>query len=304
MTHPGSSISRTTTKQLSEYIWFAWDFFIARQNRPFVLGLVITDICNLSCKHCRVANIQRISMSFEEIRHILQAQFNQGIRYLYLEGGEPYLWQDGKYRLGDVIDLAKQIGYFRVHVYTNGTVPLIMNPDFTWVSIDGLGKTFTEIRGIDVEHVLRHIRTFHGKFGIVFTVNTINHQHIREFLAFMKKDFPGVRVMFYFHTPYYGVDYLLLSKEQKQRVIDNLIKHMKAGFPVMNSVAGLKAMASGNYFHPTNLWRVIDLNGEYQCCRAYGNPEVCENCGYSTCAEIVLARNWRVGPIWQLLNAY
>ena len=286
------------------YTRFIWDFFVTRRNRPFVLGLAITDICNLSCKHCRVANIYHTSMSFDEVKRHLTEQYTQGIRYLYLEGGEPYLWRSGDYRLADIVSLAKDIGYFRVHVYTNGTITLDDSPDFTWVSIDGLGDVYKAIRGIPVEGVLEHLRQYQGRCGIVYTVNTINYLHIDDFLTFIRSEFPGVRVMFYFHTPYYGIDYLFLSKSQRLEAIKSLTENKYAGMPVMNSYAGLKAMASGHYFHPTNLWRVIDSTGEFQCCRAYGNPEVCANCGYSTCAEIALARNWRMGPILQLLKGY
>lgn len=286
------------------YTRFAWDFFVMRRNRPFILGLVVTDICNLACKHCRVANIYRSSMSLEEIRHHLTTQYAQGVRYLYLEGGEPYLWHDGDHRLDSIVEMAREIGYFRIHVYTNGTTRLSSSPDFNWVSIDGLGEIYRSIRGIPVDGVLEHLRSFQGHCGIVYTVNTINYRHIRDFLKFIQREFPKIRVMFYFHTPYYGFDELFLSQEQRREAINTLRQCKKAQLPVMNSQSGLKVMASGDYFHPTNLWRVIDSTGEYQCCRAFGNQEVCDNCGYSTCAEIALARNWRVGPIVQVLSSY
>lgn len=287
-----------------DYARFIWDFFIARHHRPYILGLVITDICNLACKHCRVANTYHRSMTMDEVKTHLVEQHKQGIRYLYLEGGEPYLWRDGTRRLRDIVTLARQIGYFRVHVYTNGTVPFDSSPDFTWVSVDGLDDVYQALRGIPVGPVLERIRAYRGRCGIVYTVNTINYQHTREFLEYSQKELPGVRTMFYFHTPYYGIDYLFLSPEQRREVIDDLLGHKRHGLPVMNSVKGLNAMASGEYLHPTKLWRVIDGTGEYQCCRAIDNPDVCANCGYSTCAEIVLARNWQVGPILLLMNAY
>ena len=293
-----------TLSRVVHYIHFIWDFFIVRRNRPFILGLVITDICNLACKHCRVANIYHTSMSFNDVKKHLLEQYAQGVRYLYLEGGEPYLWRDKDYRLADIVKFAKNTGYFRVHVYTNGTARLDDSPDFTWVSVDGIGDTFTEIRGIPVDNVLEHIRGFSGRCGIVYTVNTINYKHIHNFLSYIDRELPGIRVMFYFHTPYYGKDYLFLSKTQRSEAVDTIVDSKRKGLPVMNSYAGLKAMDSGNYFHPTNLWRVIDIKGEYQCCRAYGDPDVCENCGYSTCAEIVLARNLRIGPVLQLISAY
>ena len=293
-----------TLLRILHHAHFAWDFFILRRNRPFILGLVITDICNLACKHCRVANIYHASMSFGEIERHLSEQYAKGVRYLYLEGGEPYLWRDQDHRLPDIVKLARQIGYFRIHVYTNGTVTLDESPDFTWVSIDGIGDIYREIRGISVDKPLEHMREFGGRYGIVYTVNTINYRHISQFLAYMKTEFPGIRVMFYFHTPYYGKDHLFLSAAQRREAIETLVRGKRVGMPVMNSSSGLRAMGSGNYFHPTNLWRVIDSSGEYQCCRAIGNPEVCANCGYSTCAEIALARDWRPGPILQLIRAY
>ena len=296
-----------TTNPISraaDYIHFIRDFFILRCNRPFILGLVITDICNLACKHCRVANIYHVSMSFNEVKQHLTEQYAQGIRYLYLEGGEPCLWRDRGYHLADIVKLAKDIGYFRIHVYTNGTVPLDKSPDFTWVSVDGLGEIYEKIRGIPVDIVLQHIRDYRGRCGIVYTVNTINYKHIHKFLSCIRNEFPGIRVMFYFHTPYYGKDYLFLSKDQRREAVDSIGRCKRDGLPVMNSTAGLKAMLTGNFFHPTNLWRVVDNTGEYQCCRAFGDEEVCRNCGYSTCAEIVLARNWQIGPILQMLHAY
>jgi len=287
-----------------DYARFLWDFAITRRNRPFVLGLVVTDTCNLACKHCRVANVHDASMSYQEVEEHLRKQHARGVRYLYLEGGEPYLWRDGPYRLPDIARLARHIGYYRVHVYTNGTTRLDEALDFTWVSIDGLGETYKSIRGIDLEHVLQHVRGFRGHWAVVYTVNTLNCRGVREFLQFMQAEFPGVQVMFYFHTPYYGIDYLFLSKTQRHEAIATISACKRSGLPVLNSQPGLRAMDSGNYFHPTNLWHVIDSTGEYQCCRAIENPEVCEHCGYSTCAEIALARDWRPGSIRQLMRAY
>lgn len=304
MQEPATQAGPDKLKRAIDYSRFIRDFFILRRNRPYILGLVITDVCNLSCRHCRVANVYHDFMTFSEVRSHLQDQYEQGVRYLYLEGGEPYLWRDADLRLDDIVRLARRIGYYRVHVYTNGTVSLSEAPDFTWISVDGIGDIFTQIRGIPVDHVLDHIRGHRGRHGIVFTINTINYRHIPVFLGFVQEQLPGVRVMFYFHTPYYGIDELFLSPGQRSEAVATLLESKRKGLPVMNSRAGLAAMENGSYFHPTNLWRVIDSTGEYPCCRAIGNPEVCANCGYSTCAEIALARNWRPGPILQILRAY
>lgn len=279
-------------------------FFALRSTRPFVLGLVTNDTCNLNCRHCRVANIYRYCMTYEEIRGHLERFYGRGARFVYLEGGEPYLWRDGDRRLPDVVDLARRVGYLRVYVYTNGTFPLDPAPDFTWVSIDGLGETFRRIRGIDVERVLENARGFPGRFGVVFVVNTLNYREIPQFLEFVRAELPRAGVMFFFHTPYYGVDELLPSRAQKAEAIETILRCKRERLPVLNSQAGLRALATGRYPHPTRLWYVVDSTGDYPCCRAYRHPEVCEQCGYSPCAEIVLSRSLRPGPLWAMHKVF
>jgi hypothetical protein len=123
--------------------------------------------------------------------------------------------------------------------------------------------------------------------GIVFTVNTVNLREIEPFPELVQTRLPGRRVMFFFHTPYYGIDELFLSPEQKSEAIRTIATCKRAGLPVMNSQAGLKAIQTGDYLHPTN-----------------SQPEVCRQCGYSSCAEIMLARNFRPGPIRSVLHTW
>jgi MoaA/NifB/PqqE/SkfB family radical SAM enzyme len=269
-----------------------------------ILGLAITDICNLSCRHCRVANNNRKMMSFEEVSSHLVSGWLRGMRIVYFEGGEPYLWRDRRRRLPELVALARELGYLSVHVYTNGTRSITAPADFTWVSIDGPDDINVELRGNRAEQAIANAVAYRGRLGIVFTVNTVNLHAIEPFLRIIQTRLPGRRVMFFFHTPYYGIDQLLLSQEQRSEAIRTILACKRAGLPVMNSKAGLSAMETGAYPHPSTLWRVVDSTGDYQCCRAIGNPEVCRNCGYSSCAELMLARNFRLGPIRSLLHTW
>lgn len=287
-----------------EFLRFGINFAILRRERPLVLGLAITDICNLSCRHCRVANEKHEMMSHEEVRGHLMMGWQSGMRAVYFEGGEPYLWHDRKKRLPELVILARQLGYLSVHVYTNGTRPITAPADFTWVSIDGPNDVNFELRGVMADTVIANVAAYSGRCGIVFTVNTVNRDAIEPFLRLVGRRLPGRRVMFFFHTPYYGVDDLLLLQEQRSEAIRTLVACKRAGLPVMNSRAGLNAMETMSYPHPTKLFRVVDLTGDYQCCRAIGRPDVCRQCGYSSCAEIMLARHFRIGPIRSLLHTW
>ena len=54
----------------------------------------------------------------------MQNAWARGFRELYFSGGEPMLWRDGDHTLADAIAEAKRIGFFHVHVYTNGLLGL------------------------------------------------------------------------------------------------------------------------------------------------------------------------------------
>ena len=291
-------------RQGLEYTRFGMSFFVFRQDKPYVLGLVTNDTCNLHCVHCRVANVEHANMPYYQIESILTQYYKKGVRFLYLEGGEPYLWRDGDYRLKDVVSLAHDIGYLRAHIYTNGTVKMDAASDFTWISIDGLDKEFRKIRGIPLERVLRNMRGLQEKHAIIFVINTINYQVIGEFLDYFKQTFPGTSIMFYFHTPYYGFDDLMLSPSQKKQAVDTLLECKRHGLPVLNSRAALRAYLSGNPGLPTNYSWVVDQTRAYRCCRANGIRSICEHCGYSTCNEIIQARAWKPGAILSLLKGF
>jgi MoaA/NifB/PqqE/SkfB family radical SAM enzyme len=287
-----------------EVLRFGFDFLVLRAKKPFAVGLVTNDTCNLRCRHCRVANTFGYRMSYDEVRGHLERFHRLGARVVYFEGGEPYLWKDGSRRLGDLVELAREIGYLRVHVYTNGTRPLDAHPDFTWVSIDGLGETLRTLRGIEIETVLDNVRALKGRYAVVFVVNTVNLREIRGFLEFVRAELPPALVMFFFHTPYYGADELLLSPEQKGEAIDAILRCKREGLPVMNSRAGLDAIRTGRYRHPGDLSYVVDQTGDYRCCRAIGHPEVCESCGYASGAELALAQSLRPGPFLAMLGSF
>lgn len=292
------------TNRFLETARFGFDFFVRRADRPFVLGLVTNDTCNLNCRHCRVANVYGYSMMYDEAKGYLEDFYRRGARMLYFAGGEPYLWRDGEKRLGDLVALARQLGYMRIHVYTNGTMPIDAAADFTWVSIDGTGDTLRRLRGIDLERILPNVRAIEGRYAIVYVVNTVNNLEIEPFLETMQSELPSAQVMFFFHTPYYGVDELLLSAEQKDEAIGTILECKRSRLPVLNSKSGLRAMLTGRYPRPLDFTYVVDQTGEYRCCRAIDQPEVCARCGYTSCAELALLQRFRPGPMLAMLRSF
>ncbi|MBN1910493.1 MAG: radical SAM protein [Pirellulales bacterium] len=104
---------------------------------PVVGGISVTDACNLDCVHCWRKSQGQGHVPFEQVQATLRTLYTMGARYLYIQGGEPFTWQDGSRRLDWIVKEAKQRGFFHVAVCTNGTFPLEAAPDSFSVSLEG-----------------------------------------------------------------------------------------------------------------------------------------------------------------------
>jgi len=236
-------------------------------------------------------------MTYPEISSAMHDAFDRGFRDLYFTGGEPTLWRDGELRLLDVIDEARQVGFFHVHLYTNGSQGLDWPVDLVWVSMDGLPETFVQRRGDHFAEVEQAIRQeAHPPVAIIYTIDRNTQVGIEPFLEWVKRSkLPAKGVMFYFHTPYYGIDELFLTAEERAPIIDRLQHSIRAGLPVLNSHAGLHALQTGKWERRTPAAVVVDVDGESVCCRA--PDECCEECGYAACTEIVEAQHLRPSAV-------
>ena len=132
-------------KKIKRLLYLGWWFFGARvlgRKRPLQTVLFISNRCNLRCRHCSVySRATPDEMTFEEIRRELEYSYRLGSRFVDLEGGEVMIWRDGDKRIDDVIDLAREVGFFSVTITTNAQLPFAgSHADSIWVSLDGCGK--------------------------------------------------------------------------------------------------------------------------------------------------------------------
>lgn len=279
-------VGETLWNRLLFYLPFAWRFVVLRRPEPLIYGIAVTDRCNLGCRGCHVSNTGRPDMTWDHLVATMQNAWSRGFRELYFSGGEPMLWRDGKRTLENAIVEAKRIGFFHVHVYTNGTLGLDTSADLVWVSMDGLPGTFELRRGNHfnlVECAVRESR--HPKTAIIYVIDRNTANGIELFLRWVQETkFPVIGVMFYFHTPYYGRDELFLTAEERVPLIDRLLICIRSRLPVINSRAGLLALKSGDWPRRLPVAYVMDVGGEYVCCRA--SDDICADCGYAACTEI------------------
>jgi len=279
-------VGETLWHRLRFYVPFAWRFAVLGRPEPLIYGIAATDRCNLGCRGCHVSNTGRPDMTWDDLVATMQSAWSRGFRELYFGGGEPMLWRDGKRSLEDAIVEAKRIGFFHVHVYTNGTLGLDTSADLVWVSMDGLPGTFELRRGNHFHAVESGVREGrHPKVALIFVIDRNTANGIEAFLRWVQETrFPVIGVMFYFHTPYYGYDELFLTAEERAPIIDRLLGCIRSGLPVINSRAGLLALKSGDWPRRVSMASVMDVDGESMCCRA--SDDVCPDCGYAACTEL------------------
>ncbi|HLE15428.1 MAG TPA: radical SAM protein [Anaerolineales bacterium] len=289
-------------KRARFYLSFVWRFIVLRHPEALIYGLALTDRCNLSCRGCQVANTGRPDMSWEQVVTALQGAWERGFREVYFSGGEPMLWRDTHHRLEDAIREAKRIGFFHVHVYTNGTLGLDSSADLVWVSMDGLPGTFEQRRGDHFFRVEQAVREGqHLKVAVIYVIDRNTASGVEQFLQWVRETkLPVVGVMFYFHTPYYGRDELFLSIEERAPIIDRLLACIRAGLPVLNSRAGLLALRSGDWPRRLPVAVVADVAGESVCCRA--SEDTCVDCGYAACTELTEFQRLRPSALLGMLR--
>lgn len=299
---PFSNVKTQMWARLPFYIRFVWRFILLQLPEPLIYGIAVTDRCNLACRGCHVSNTGRPDMTWDQLRGRMHDAWRRGFRDLYFSGGEPMLWSDGAHTLADAIAEARRIGFYHIHVYTNGTRGLDIPADLAWVSMDGLPGTFEQRRGDHFHEVERAVRQGrHPKVAVIYVIDRHTAAGVEPFLQWVRETrFPVIGVMFYFHTPYYGRDELYLDAAERAPIIDRLLACIRAGLPVINSVAGLRALQSGNWPRRLPVAFVADVDGESACCRAA--DEICADCGYGACTELTASQRLRPSALLGMMR--
>ena len=129
-----------------------------RKKDPILGTVIVTDKCNLHCKHCSVNNITAVVHPYEKVRKEMQTLYDMGVRILFFCGGETFLWRDGDKTLRDLVIEAKAMGFLIVNVVTNGTFPIdLPEADLILLSLDGDRERHNIIRGNTYDTILHNI---------------------------------------------------------------------------------------------------------------------------------------------------
>jgi MoaA/NifB/PqqE/SkfB family radical SAM enzyme len=289
------------------FVRWAWRRCLSRPHTPLTSTLILTDRCDLRCRHCVVAHLGYPPRTFDDICTDLGLLYATGARILVITGGEPFVWTDRERDLGSVVAEARRLGFFRIVVCTNGLHELRSDADYLWVSLDGVAVDHRSLRGRGPRAVIDNVATSsHRRIYANLTVTTLNMDRIREGATAVLST-PNVRgVLFHLFTPYIGADpQLRLSPPQRHRALQE-IRRVKRRHPlrVTNTFAGLKAMERNTW--PRPLWSgVVSCEGRLSpcCCRAgIADERTCRECGCSPAAETWVLERLRLSAILENLR--
>jgi MoaA/NifB/PqqE/SkfB family radical SAM enzyme len=234
--------------------YLPWWFFKAKclgVKRPLQTVLFISDKCNLACKHCTIYQPKNPHVkSYGQIKEELEYSYRLGSRFVDFEGGEPTLWRDGEKDLNSLIRLSKAVGFYTATITTNAQRPFSgSEADSIWVSLDGIGDFHDEIRGKgSFERLTANIATAgHPCLSVNMVINSGNYISVEETIEFARSNPHIQSISLNFHTPYKGTEYLFLDWDKRSEVIDLIIRKKKAGYPIMNSISGLKLMKRNRF---------------------------------------------------------
>jgi len=279
---------------------------LLRQKKPILGTVILTDKCNLHCKHCSVNNITALVHPYEQIRREMEQLYALGIRILFFCGGETFLWRSGDKTLRDLVKEAKAMGFLIVNVVTNGTFPLdLPEADLILLSLDGDRERHNAIRGDTYDKIMENIRNATAdNICFYMAINRINQHAIRD-VCLAAKNTPNVRaVSFNFHTPYPDTRELALSREEKAACCQVITEMIRDGAPVFNLKSAFPYLIDNRFPTPCHQCVVME-NGKLSVCgRCIDVPGLCEECGYFFVAEYTLLFRGNLRILWEMLTTY
>ena len=277
-----------------------------RQKKPILGTVIVTDKCNLHCKHCSVNNITAVIHPYAQIKQEMQQLFDMGVRILFFCGGETFMWQDSGRNIRDLVIEAKQMGFMIVNVVTNGTFPLdLPEADLILLSLDGDLERHNAVRGDTYDRIMENIAAATSdNICFYMAINQINKNAVRDVCA-LARDTKNVRaVSFNFHTPYPDTKELALSKEEKAQCCEDIKSMMKQGAPVFNLKSAFKHLINNSFSTPCHQCVVMENGRLSTCGRCIDVPDLCSQCGYFFVAEYTLLFRGNIRIIFEMLKTY
>lgn len=279
---------------------------LGMQKTPILGTVILTDKCNLHCKHCSVNNLTAVVHPYRQIINEMKQLYIMGVRILFFCGGETFMWQSEGKTLRDLVIEAKQMGFLIVNTVTNGTFPIdLPEADLILLSLDGDKPRHNAIRGDTYDKIIQNVNSATSdNICFYMAINKINKSAVKSVCALAKKMKNVRAVSFNFHTPYPDTKELALSKREKAKCCKDISEMMKKGAPVFNLKSAFPYLINNSFPTPCKQCVVME-NGKLSICgRCIHEKGLCEKCGYFFVAEYTLLFGGNIKMIAEMLMTY
>lgn len=202
--------------------------------RPLLAVFQVNLRCNSACGYCNLPlNVGRYEMTREEIRKVFADLYRDGLRFVFLQGGEPLLRRDLPEILEDLVGIG-----FLITVITNGTkltADLLKRFDQLSVSLsislDTLDRArYLQIRGADqlpqVLTGLDLLRQYRSPKFLTCIVSEINRDEVGTVVKFARgRGFLPVVGAYHWDAGLYGKQdpTLIYERRQASAVFERLL---------------------------------------------------------------------------------
>lgn len=276
-------------KEMMHLLRFGITTLLFHRRDPLVGSIILTDRCNLACRHCAVANRTGLVHPYEQILADMDMLWEKGVRILLLYGGEPFLWSDRGRTVRDLVVEARARGFFQINVVTNGTFPLdLPEADLLMVSLDGDQARHDAIRGPTYDVIRRHIDGAAARNVCLYmAVNGLNHAAVDHVLDLSQSLEQVKACAFNLHTPYPGTEDLSLTHEEKLAVCDRISQAKRDGATVLNLVRAFPALIEHRFEAPCHQCIIAENGRTWPCGRCVEIPGLCAHCGFAFAANFL-----------------
>ncbi|WP_130864198.1 radical SAM protein [Bacilliculturomica massiliensis] len=295
--------------KLSSFLYFSAfgiSTILFHRKSPILGTIIVTDKCNLTCRHCAVNNITGVVHPYGKLRAEMEKLYGMGVRILFFCGGETFLWEDGEKRLRDLVREAKEMGFLIVNVVTNGTFPIdLPEADLILLSLDGGREAHNAVRGDTYDLILKNIRAASSdNICLYMALNQINKREIGAVCKTAREEKKVRAVSFNFHTPYPGTEELSLSPGEKEECCGEIESEMLRGTPVFNLRSAFPYIISNEFSTPCRQCVVMEDGMLSVCGRCVHVDGLCAQCGYFFAAEYALIFGGNLRVIGDMLRTY
>ena len=295
--------------KFSNFMYFAsfgLKTILLKKKNPILGTIIVTDKCNLKCKHCSVNNITAIIHPYSQIKNEMKILYDMWIRILFFCGWETFLWRDWDKTLRDLVIEAKKMWFLIVNIVTNGTYKLdLPEADLILLSLDWDKTHHNIIRGNTYDKIMENIKNAtSNNICFYMAINQINKNCIKD-VCIKARDTKNVRaVSFNFHTPYPDTKDLALSKKEKAKCCEDIKEMMKEKCPIFNLKSAFPYIIDNSFPTPCHQCVVIENWKISTCGRCIDVEWLCEKCGYFFVAEYTLIFKGKIKIIIEMLRTY